>query len=253
MNFITSQERELIQKYYLKQLSDSEKIVFQNKLEKSATFKEEVALVGALQTTLAREEGDVLKKILKQEEQKYSQVSQLKTNSKSNNWYWLLVVIIMAFCAFLWWKMYYSKPSNPQYIYAAYFEPYPNTLVMQDRNAQDTNTAQRAFQSYEAEQYQDAWGQFKQLAPSEESDIIFYQAITALAIKKYDNAIPLLQKVLKNPNSRYHQQAKWYLALSFLMDNQKETAILLLKEMDQSDKTYRQNEAHEILIKIGGL
>ena len=72
MNFITSQERELIQKYYLKQLSDSEKIVFQNKLEKSATFKEEVALVGALQTTLAREEGDVLKKILKQEEQKIS-------------------------------------------------------------------------------------------------------------------------------------------------------------------------------------
>lgn len=249
MNLITTRDHALIQKYYLNTISDLEKQELERKLEQSNAFKETFELVGTLSNTLVREEANVLKQLLQKEEEQYKLQTFPQKNATWSRLYWWFIAIGILLGILFLWKFLQPKAPVSEVIYAQYFEPYPNTLVLEDRNSSVTNTTQQAFIAYEKGKFKEAALLFERLSTSNTSDVLFYEAIALLSIQEPKKSITKLQTVLNNPDSRYSEQAKWYLALAFIANNEQEQAIPLLKAIQKSTSSYKQREAEKILIQ----
>jgi hypothetical protein len=125
-------------------------------------------------------------------------------------------------------------------------QPYPVSNLV--RSEGDSSAKAMGYQAYMRGEFENATRYFEQV-PETEGDVasvMFYNALSYLYAENYGNAQQLLTAAII-ANSRYAQQAQWYLALAFLKSNKKDKATEILKSISDEDGHYKRDIAGKLL------
>ncbi len=80
-------------------------------------------------------------------------------------------------------------------------------------------------------------------------EAVYLAGISYLEINQFEKAIEAFKKVRIN-SEKHYEKATWYLALSYLREQQPDQAKTILKELIASASPYKIEEAKKILSKI---
>ncbi|MBS0000610.1 MAG: tetratricopeptide repeat protein [Cyclobacteriaceae bacterium] len=146
--------------------------------------------------------------------------------------------------------------TDPGKLYAQYFEPLENFESRTKRSIEnsDAELSQRAFQYYDQGDYQNALDIFKSLQNETLDKTIdpvsrwLYMGNAYMALGDTENAIPLFQQVIE-ANTGFVVNAKWYLALCYLKQENLQEAKKLLTELETQGR-HKHDEAVKILEKL---
>lgn len=103
----------------------------------------------------------------------------------------------------------------------------------------------KAMEKYKAGKHAEAVPLFEQALASDPQDTeaLFYSAVSYLSISQPDKALANLNKVLAQNNSAYNDPATWYKALAYIKKGDKNSARLLLEQLQKGSSTYKQKAA----------
>lgn len=152
---------------------------------------------------------------------------------------------------------YVLRPTDPQQVFIAYFEPYPNTLAQSERSESSPDAT---FPEEEAMQYYGA-GNFSQAASTltsvlatdsveNRTALIFYRGISYLGAGSAEEAVTDLQTVAQNADSLLAEPAIWYLGLSYLRADQIAEAKKVFAQVRDARGGYAQ-QATKLLDDLG--
>lgn len=159
--------------------------------------------------------------------------------SKSTTWmWWTAALAAMALLIAVFSGVLDSK--SPQF--EDYFKPYPDLFSMRGNEG----NMSKAMRYYSLQDYDAAIREFnKFVADSVTHEVLFYQAIAALAIGRYELAETNLEALLKSSDNQYWQQTKWFLGLSYWQSGQLEEARKTLSKIEPTEDQYK--KARELL------
>jgi NTP pyrophosphatase (non-canonical NTP hydrolase) len=235
--------------------------------------EEEVALIDRfIEGTLSSAEADVVRQRIESDEEFAALYRDMKylvasTSSagrkeladylskaeapKSTQWYWIsgiaatLVLVVSI-------AVYTNRNEGDASVHVAlvqeYFVPYPNVIAPVVRGvAEDSSQRATALRHYELAEYGEALEALKHVdMPS--SDDLFYMGVSALALHDYSAASAYL-KDYESKGESFADQAKWYLALAFLGNDDVESARTYLGAIAKSESSYAK-QAQELLTRI---
>lgn len=102
--------------------------------------------------------------------------------------------------------------------------------------ATDQSERQRAIEAFNEKKYAEAEQAFARIEEKTEEDL-FYSAICALFLEQYNTAITRLEP-LAAAKSNFSPEARWYLAVGYLLNGNEPAAKDLLLKMDASSWNY---------------
>lgn len=168
-------------------------------------------------------------------------------NGKRRLFVWAAVAASLAILI-LAWSVFYPSPGNVQELASGYLatsEIYHSGALK--GNTHNEEARMQAIRSFNAGEYVQAEQYFSSIGEKTDEDV-FYSGISSLYDKKYKEAIAKLQS-LTGTESRYQEEANWYLAIAYILDGDQAAAKGLLSTMEPSswnyDKTRKLLEALE--------
>ncbi len=146
------------------------------------------------------------------------------------------------------------QPSDPQELYAEYFETYRAPINTRSQQGLFSADWQQAAHHYREGEYEKAIITYELMLQEEENDhylLHYYLGMSILNSTIHDSelAIPHLQKVFESAND-YHQQASWYLALAYLESGDEEAARIQFQKVVDQENRFKLQESLEILHKL---
>lgn len=235
---------ELISRYLAGRLPGAEAEEFRQRL-KDPSFQEEVDLQRELAEAVGRREASRLKALLQAEEadlEKEAAPGARHPGARRRRFIGLAAAAALLLLAAAFWFLG-REPAAPD-LYASYFEPRKNTLVVVQRTEGEESLMQKAFLLYEDEEYEEALDAFAALPDTAVTDdVAFYRANALMAVGRTKEALPILQEVVRNGESQYLDSAKWYLALAYVDEAQYAAARPLLEELRSSPFLGKKAEA----------
>lgn len=145
--------------------------------------------------------------------------------------------------------------TDPGKLYAKYQEPFDNYPgKKRSVSAEEVKLSEKAFQFYDQGDYRQAIEIFEQLenqvGVDEDPSVSrwLYMGNSYMEMGNMDNAISMFRRVIDR-NSGLVVQAKWYLALCYLKQENLEVARKLFRELAEQGK-YKSDESARILDKI---
>jgi tetratricopeptide (TPR) repeat protein len=243
---LTDKDIQQIEAYWQEQLSETERLAFENRLESDLVFRQE-----AIKMHLITEGLDVLKK--RQLRQRLQELdATLPPIDPPNSMGWLkivLVVLALALATFsVWYFMIRAEKSKISGPIAAVFEPYPALgITMGD----DEKTVRlEALKKYAKKDYKNAIPLLdKAFAVEKDSLLLFYKGIAHIGDGESSKAIPLLEN-LKTSSLMSPDTVEWFLALAYLETNQKDKATIILKKVANTEGGKYQAKATELIQKM---
>lgn len=235
---------ELISNYLAGQLPGAEAEEFRQRL-KDPSFQQEVELQRELAEAVGRREASRLKALLRAEEAAIEEEpvpAARRPGARRRRFIRLAAAAALLLLAAAFWFL--GREPAPADLYASYFEPRKNTLVVVQRAEGEESLVQQAFRLYENEEYEEALEAFAALPDTASNDdVAFYRANALMAVGRTGEAIPILQEVLRRGESQYPDPAKWYLALAYIDEAQYAAARPLLEELRGSPFLGKKAEA----------
>lgn len=235
----------LIEKYFSGNLSEEELLEFEKRYENNTEFRQEIDFLKNLKTVSKTEDTQAFKTTLKGFESDYKK----QTPSLSN---WLkpltaaaAVLIIALTISFFW-----PTKTNPETLFATYFQPSKNVTVPIVRSENEENTLTDAFVAYSEMDYEKASILFeKTYASNKNSELLFYEGNALLASGHTQKAIEKFQEHLKFQDLLTNR-SHWYLALAYLKNKEVELAKKELEKFIHSDESFKNEEAKSLLEKL---
>ena len=147
------------------------------------------------------------------------------------------------------WFLLNQQPNTPEQLFADNFTIHQDVLSVEieDRlaetgfgtNKEALTNLQKGMDDYTAGDYQSAINQFSLFQSTAAEDALvdyasFYKAISLLEIGKSAEAQSTLEVTVKRAAFPLMDDAKWYLALAYLQQNEIAPAYSLLKELKQT-------------------
>jgi len=246
---------------------------------KKGDHKDRFLIFGFLRKMLNNEEEDSLRERLKAEsfqedvsEETVRQYSRVQLKSKLENIHSKVVeeekrkrkvkifalAVLVVLLAFVSW-LYLSdngtnKSSQPNQIFASYFEPYESLFDKKGEQAGTDKGFTAAMKAYSEENFRQSAILFENSLGdnlSKRSLYTFYYGVALLANDQSEKAIDVLQKLYDDSSSKTmvpNETIQWYLALAYLNENEILETKLLLENLTSRKKTnFKQKEAKEIL------
>lgn len=173
-----------------------------------------------------------------------------KKNRKIPVWGWaagLAAMLLMGF--FYFWI---AKSVSGETLYADNYEPYPsNVLASITRGDSGMTLQQQAVQAYENGRYEKAIPMLEEILNKEPENAGWQLVLGICYLENNDaeEAEKTLLKAAQNPNSLFYQQAQWYLALTYLKQNNKKQAASVLKDLAAQSGVYPQ-KAKQLLTEL---
>ncbi|HEA29797.1 MAG TPA: hypothetical protein ENH91_07365 [Leeuwenhoekiella sp.] len=235
--------KELLDKYFLKTLSEEELLLFEERLQNDPDFKAELEFQENLRTSIKDVERDTLKS-------KLNSFEQERMTRPTRSWQkWAIAASIALIIGVAGLGLYFSNQPNLQKIYAANYEAYPNTEFNITRGHEPVSKEREAFMAYEQTRYQTAIPLFKQLLATNQNTVFsFYLAQSFLGNNSPKQAQVIFEQTAKE-NAEFSAESQWYAALCALKLEQTEDAKRLLKTLI-SNKGYKKEQAQAILAKL---
>jgi tetratricopeptide (TPR) repeat protein len=155
----------------------------------------------------------------------------------------LILVVIGNFYLFSN-KISGSELFNSYYLTYPVLENYRSETVLNNREQIHYN----AFNAFEKGNYQESEEYFRQLLDMDKSNpsTQFYMAMCEIELDKLNKSKQRLKELIKENNHAYFEQAHWYLALTYLKQNELKKAIKILEIIVEKDMVNRV-EAESIL------
>jgi len=226
------ENEELVNKYFEQRLSDEEKAVFESLLQNDSEFAKEVAYQKNVKKAITLNERETLKQALQSFENN-------KKENKNNPKFWYIAAVFLLFFGGLAWFQFMQD--SPEQLYQEYYQSYPNVVAPTVRGDNDRNIKSDAFYEYDSGNYQKALELFSKIYTDETLDYaLFYQAMTLMELKRYDEAIAAFDQFKTSDDNAFSPFVNWYKALSYLKLNEKEKAIQLLKELSEKENPQQQ-------------
>ncbi|MEE9362779.1 MAG: hypothetical protein V3U92_09290 [Cellulophaga sp.] len=241
------EKEELIQDYFLGNLSSSNLELFHKYLEEDEKFKAQFEYEKSVQKVIVTKE----KKVLKSKLEEFDKEFKISNRKKSFVWKPLSIAATVAVLFTLSWFVYTTYFSlDTEKLYAANYEKYPNTIYSITRGgAIDNSLERKAFQAYEFNHDVKAVELFEKLKKNKDPEYLdFYLAQSYLNSNKTIKAILIFEEIVLY-EKEFKTESLWYLSLAYLkngkLDQTKQTLRKLLK-----DGSYKKNEAKVLLEKL---
>jgi hypothetical protein len=240
---------DLIDRYFENSLSPKEQKLFNELLQNDSAFKDEFLFQKNLKQVIRASQQEELKSKLSQIEEKAQKNTHFMVVPKK----WMVAASLALITTFGVWtvkSLYY--PSH-EAIYETYFQVDRNTIHPVVRGESIKTIEFRAFVAYEAHDYYKAINLFNSVKNPDEAYIIYYKALSFLAVDKTDEAISLLNNVVINSKTdsasvSLMEKANWYLAMAYLKNNETEKTVSKLSLIENNPvSNYKKQEAKEVL------
>ncbi|WP_192348340.1 hypothetical protein [Algoriphagus sp. Y33] len=244
---------ELLDRFFKGKLTEEEKLRFENLLQSDENLREEFEFQQTAREAIVRNKHRELKDYLQEVDQ------ELDSKSKTGKilpwiplWKIAAGFVLVLGATFLFLKLNDSKTdSKDPDSFLAYYNAYPNVVSPITRgeefNPEDQEKA--AFIAYESKNYRLSDSLFTSILPYQTDYVHFYKGISKFELGQYDSAIHYFDNYLYSDGIQLRDQAKWYMALSFLVKGDtikgKEEMIRLRKSSG-----YKMDEVERILLSL---
>ena len=231
---ISQAEFERIEKYIMLKMTETEKTEFDNELrtdpELKAKFEELKYIIEGIEKVALKEE---LEQIHARSEAQDEKGFRKKSGLNRNYFSIAASVIIVALIS----TMLFLRPKENERLFADYFESDPGLVTAMSSNDIDYEF-ERGMVDYKSGEYKAAIDRWKPLlAENPANDTLNYFLGTAhLELNNTGLAIARLKEVTKEPQSRFFNEAHWYLALAYLLENKTEDAFKALEKTSHPSK-----------------
>ena len=236
----------LIEKYFSRSLTPNETLEFNTRYENDNNFKQEINFLKNIKLASETEDDLQFKKQLVAHEAEYSESKQ----HKSFKWVKPLVAAAAVILIMLSINFYMGSTNDEVKLFSTYFEPSKNVTAPIVRSEDNVSVLNNAFIAYSEADYKRAISLFqKAYKDSENSELLFYEANSLLALGDYENAILKFKEHLKYSDVLTNR-SHWYLALAYIKTKQTEKAQRELKSLISSGETFKRSEANSLLKKL---
>ncbi|RMB58021.1 tetratricopeptide repeat protein [Dokdonia sinensis] len=236
----------LIEKYFTAGLTPEEQALFNSRLTQDPEFAARFELEKDLRAVLIDKGKEDLKtqfQIL--EDQRYNSDSTIE---KSSFLKYAVAACIIIGTTLLAVNFFKPSLSNEE-LFAQNFQPYSNIIAPVERGETPDDLLGKSFALYEQGNYEEAQRKFQELYDaSGDRYLLFYRANALLALDRSADAIEVF-KSHQETTDNFLGKSKWYLALSYLKNNDSQKAIELLKEIKQT-KTYNHERVDAIVDEL---
>ncbi|HQV34938.1 MAG: hypothetical protein KA215_02090 [Flavobacterium sp.] len=231
----------LLNKYFEQRLSEEEKVLFDSLLQNDSEFAKEVAYQKNVKKAITLNEREALKQTLQSFE-------NTKKENRNNSQFWYIAGVFLLFFGGLAWFQF--TKDSPEQLYQEYYQSYPNVVAPTVRGDNERNLKSDAFYEYDSGNYEKSLYLFSKIYKEEAVDYaLFYQAMSLMELKRYEDAIALFDQFKTDDNNAFSPFVKWYKALSYLKLNEKEKAVLLLQELAEEENPQQQMAKH-LLVEL---
>lgn len=238
-----SEHKDKIDAFLLEQMEEEEANTFQKQLQVDPALQKEVALQEKIIQGVKAFNNQELKARLKEI---HREVVKPPTKTVRMNPVWryaavaasLLLVGIVAIWLF--------QPKPPQDLFQAYYEPYNFSANQRGNNDQ---LLAEAVALYQQGQFREALPKLDSLAQDQPDSLeyLLAQGVCYLEIGQSDQSRQVFQQIIQTGNALYTDQAKWYLALLLIKENQLEEAVALLNSLADNESADHHEEATRLL------
>jgi len=245
-----NQINENIERYLEGKLTESELVEFENRMNHDPEFLEWVENYRIAVKSVEFYGKRKLKKRLHK-----IHVEEVLEKPMSGKRQWMLIAaaffgIMIVTAPFLYNHFY----RNPDYdtLFKDNFGLYPDVLSKRGQSEQADIMLEEAMSYYKNKDFENALALFGELDKkhAKYSDVIkFYKGISLLGAGKDSEATEVFKKVTSEPGQPFYEQARWYLALTYLKTGNKKEATKLLQEI-AGMKSYNFAKAGKLLEKI---
>ncbi len=228
---------EYINQYLRGELDERDRSLFEKRLKEDPAFAEEVKLHQKVKEVVLDENthrlDQVLKDIRREWERKPTATQPVFAWLKTPYRVAAAIVLIMAAGALAYIALWPSHPSS-QELFSIYYQPSPLSL---QRGLENPPELEKAFGHYQKSEYNRALDYFEDPAVVTLSSIKveFYKAHCYLNTGEIERSIKSFEEVIQHGDNVYMKPAHWYLALSYLKANDRDTAKKLLMEIGEGN------------------
>lgn len=227
-------------KFLNNELTETEKISFEERLNSDADFKQEFEIYKALETSLSskfknEEEEKELRNTLTQLGSRYIKEETVKKETKVISLKRYRNLMVAASIALLI-GFFIFKNGNP--IYSDFSKHHSLELVVRGDNNEAITKAEEAFNT---KNYKTAFAQLTILEEQLPNDveIQLYKGICLIEMDQFSQAETIFNTI-SNGNSAFKNKATWYKALNLLKQEKFEACKEVLKTIPESSEEYEQ-------------
>lgn len=165
-----------------------------------------------------------------------------KKRSKVFSIYRIAAVLLVFFTAFilLFWASQQSAIAPDQLAYTQFeqTDKLPQYSNQMGDNAEDV--LKESYALYEHKKYTEALAMLQDVSATDEkyAEALVQKGMNQFQLKNTAQAIASFEAALKLPQAANQDKAQWFLALSYLADNQSTKAISILKEIVENEDTH---------------
>lgn len=236
---IDNQDQYLIDRFLRNKLSEEEQSLFDKKMG-NEEFANEVSLRNDLMIAFE----DTGREDLKSELQALEKRIATPTKTfRIHQWIIGVAAIFLVIVLFWWW----NNPPSTQKLFAQYYEPYSNIIAPLEKGEIATQDFEKAFQTYELKNYEEAIQLLNQLTIQNDT-VYFYRGLSNLSLENLNDASNDFEEI--KISDQFYEPAQWYLALAYLKNDERSKAIELFEKISLNQKSFFQKKAIEILEEL---
>jgi hypothetical protein len=239
----TEKDIELIEKYFDEGLSEPETTSFERRMKTDDSFRslveQEKYIIGAIRIQGLKDELGFLKRM--EAGLNDPQIEMRATGSR--RWYILAAAVIALIIV----ARFALMPSvTGEDLYKDNFRPYPNVFEPTVRGQAGVSDRADAFRAYEKGDYEQAARLFRSVLQNQkDTGVLLLLGNCNLILGNNSEAIQNFSQ-LSIESNELSMQAKWFLSLAYLKENDEAHAVPLLNELAATDASYAEKAA-EIL------
>lgn len=231
---MNEREMEMIERYLNDELSDTEKQQAEQRMATDAGLRQRLEIFREYRQMHSPQAAS-FRQLLDEVQQEYQQ------GQRPVRKYWLIAASVSVLCLLAAIFYFAFGPSaEPQGLYAQYFEMPADNLSVRGNDGQALLNEAMAY--YNEGQFKQASVAFEnwQRQNNDSIPILFYQALSQMALEDMPPAIVQLEKIQQQPNvaAEYYRPAQWYLSLAYLQTGQTEKATSLLEDLKTATGSY---------------
>jgi hypothetical protein len=238
-----------IENYLSETLPESEKLKFEQELAVNPKLKQEFQFEIELDAPLKQEDIiDLRRKMRHVINEEKARARSFGKKSLHSHWY-----LVAASATFVILVVGALRLMNPvKYSNETIFEMYYAGESAHNVTRSGSNSNDEAMMKYHEGDFNGALLLFNEILDKDANNMYvrYYAGLASIETKQNKRAINEFSFIVKNHNNLFVENAEWYLALSYLRDNQPKEAEKILEKISETTTNTHQIEAKQILRKI---
>ncbi len=226
---------EKIEGYLNNTLPKEELVAFEKEISNTPALKQEIEKHKSLHATLSDQDTlEFKEKLVKIS----TEIKKEETSSSFFSPFWKIaasIVVIFSVGTLFWYTI--NNQDQTKELYAQYYEPFP---VEDVSRGEDDNALQDVMKSYSNGDYSIVISKLEELPNTIKKDLIhLYLGNSYLNTNQEEKAIGQFESIQKN--SQYYENARWYLALTYLKWGNPKKIKPILQEIIEYNGVYKEN------------